>query len=154
MIKSIFFLIGTVTALHFGENCVVRCISTEQAITVLQKWSLEIQVSSPVFDATDKFMTTVTEENNSVQNINKISSWLAQKKNKKKKGVFVSLIDDNEKMMAFTEQKNNYIQVNGFLSCPFIETETHLIARSNIALELLDIASQNEENIAFVFDTN
>ena len=83
MIKSIFFLIGTVTALHFGENCVVRCISTEQAITVLQKWSLEIQVSSPVFDATDKFMTTVTEENNSVQNINKISSWLAQKKNKK-----------------------------------------------------------------------
>ena len=70
-----------------------------------------------------------------------------------KKIVYVSLIDDNEKMMAFTEQKQKYIQVNGFLSCPFIDTETHIVARSNIALELLDIASQNEENIVFVFNT-
>ena len=43
--------------------------------------------------------------------------------------------------------------MNGFLACPFIENDTHILARSNLALELLDLASTNDDNIIFVFDT-
>jgi hypothetical protein len=146
------FFIGAVSALNYENNCAVRPISTQEAITVLQKWSLEIQISSQFFDVTDDFVTTDTSENNNVQNINKISSWLSHKHKNTYKSVFVSLIDDNEKMMAFTEKKKTHVQVNGFLACPFIEYDTHLLARSNLALELLDLASTNDDNILFVFD--
>ena len=146
-------LIGAVSALNFGNNCAVHSISTQEAITVLQKWSLEIQISSQLFDVTDDFAVTDLSENNSVQNIKKVSSWLAHKHENTHKSVFVSLIDDTEMMMAFTEKKKTHVQVNGFLACPFIENDTHILARSNLALELLDLASTNDDNIIFVFDT-
>ena len=141
-------LITAVTALNFGNNCAVRCISSPQAIAVLQKWSLEIQISSQLHTSLD--ITTNLSENNSVKNINKIVSWLA---NTDTNGVYVSLIDETEKMMAFTEKKKTHVQVNGFLACPFIDNDAHLVARSNLALELLDVASTNDDNIIFVFDT-
>jgi len=142
-------------SLIFGDNCVVRSISTSEALLVMKKWTLEIQLHMPVDERTNDKVSgpfkSYDDHNENIHNMQRLASWLAYR-HRNSKHVFVSVIDGNEKMMTFIEQKNTHIQVNGFLACPFIDVDTHLIARSALSLELLDIASKKDRNILFVFD--
>lgn len=133
-------------SLHIGNNCIVRSISTNHALHLLQRWSLELQIHS---DTTPQFDSFITD--NESKNIEELANWIIFNHTDVRKGIFVSYIDEIETMIAFIENRRTHIQVNGFLSCPMIDNDTHLIARSSLALELLDMASSNDENIVFIF---
>ena len=149
-------------------NHVVRPISSQEAILILQKWSLEIQINDivdmPEDGETDVRVTEdslhgpfslsrfMESENEDISNMKKVSNWLSYEHHRIQKSVFVSIIDNDEKMMALIEKKSNLIQVNGFIACPFIDIDTHKIAKSILALELLEMASKNDDNILFIFN--
>ena len=78
-------------------------------------------------------------------------NWVRVESSKSKKGVFVALIDNDEKMLGFVETSDRGIQVNGFLSQPYIDVEVHNEARSLLALQFLDMASESGTNILFLF---
>ena len=165
-------LFPIIVSLNIGNNCIVNSISTSQATLILNRWLLEIKLHEDIdmpYDGeidvriTDDSLsgpfklrdTIESVENQDIKNIKDIINWLSYRHKNIKKEVFVSLIDNDEKMMTFvTEDKKKYIQVNGFISCPFIDNDNHKIARSSLALELLDMASSKEKDIFFVFKQN
>lgn len=153
-------------SLEFGNNLVVRSISSHEALIVMKKWCLDIQISDDSIITEDgdtdiritddsysgpfKLNIHDYEENKKIKQIKEVADWLSG--SRKKNGIFVSVIDESEKMLAFVEKKNKNVRVNGFLAHPFIDYLEHESSKSALALTLLEIASDNDENILFVFD--
>ena len=94
------------------------------------------------------------EEDKDIKNIDNIITWVQVEKYESKKGVFVAVIDDCESMLSFVENYDNRIVVCGFLSCPFIEPDVHNAARTALALNFLDMASDTDKDILFRFGDN
>ena len=153
-------------SLEFGNNLAVKSISSHEALIVMKKWCLDIQINDDSVITEDgdtdiritddsysgafKLKINDYEENKQIKQIKEVSDWLSG--SHKKNGIFVSVIDENEKMLAFVEKENKYVRVNGFLAHPFIDSLEHESSKSALALTLLDIASENDENILFVFN--
>tara|TARA_B100001989_G_scaffold253156_1_gene238482 strand:+ start:4750 stop:5262 length:513 start_codon:yes stop_codon:yes gene_type:complete len=168
--KSLLIFIVTICdyahSLDFGKNLVVRSIPKHEALIVMKKWCLDIKliedsdipedgdidlrVTDDSYSGPFRLIMHEHKENEKINDIRKISNWLSH--TRKKNGVYVSIINDDEKMFAFIEKKNKYVQVNGFLAHPFIDTSEHESSRSALALTLLDIASENNEDIFFIFE--
>jgi hypothetical protein len=153
-------------SLEFGKNLVVRSISNHEAQLVMKKWCLDIKlieesdipedgevdlrVTDDSYSGPFRLIMHENKENEKINNIRRISSWLSH--TKRKSGIYASIINDDEKMFAFIEKKNKYVQINGFLAHPFIDASEHESSRSALALTLLDIASENNEDILFIFN--
>lgn len=157
-------LVIHVATLSISMNGIVRSIPVKDALTIMQKWSLEykLQMNDNDQDFFDRMtddsisgpfkLNNNQEENKDIVNIRNIMQWIQVESSDAKKGIFVALIEDNESMLAFVQKYPNGIQVNGFLPCPFIDAETHNAARSALALTLLDMASNADTDIVFRFD--
>tara|TARA_A100001015_G_scaffold283133_1_gene348158 strand:- start:1305 stop:1799 length:495 start_codon:yes stop_codon:yes gene_type:complete len=151
--------------IHASTNSIVHSIPITSAVIIMHKWSLEYKLNSIDMNEDKHFFERMTddslsgpfkinieqEENKDIKNINNIISWVQVESYKSKKGVFVASIDGCESMLSFVENYDHHIVVCGFLSCPFIESDVHNAARSALALNLLDIASDVDKDILFKF---
>ena len=113
-------LFPIIVSLNIGNNCIVNSISTSQATLILNRWLLEIKLHEDIdmpYDGeidvriTDDSLsgpfklrdTIESVENQDIKNIKDIINWLSYRHNNIKKEVFVSLIDNDEKMMTFVK---------------------------------------------------
>lgn len=159
----------TVLLLAFAlkiENNRVHSIPQKSAVSLMERWCLEIQLQSDdVIDIDGNTDIRMTEDsiygpfkliqepqkNEEIARIRDVIQWL-KKDHPSNKGVFVAIVENEECMLGFIEVFNSNIQVNGFMSRPFIEADAHNTARSMLALEFLDMASSVDMNILFLFE--
>jgi hypothetical protein len=91
-------------------------------------------------------------EDTRIKNMKQIIRWL-ENKQQKNKGVLVAIVQEEECMFGFIQYLEAGIQVNGFMSHPFIDVDVHKTARTMLALEFLDMASSIDKNILFLFES-
>lgn len=154
---------------------IVRSISINNSISVMKKWALELKmrelgdmlsnevinadyrknddsVSGP-FAFSEPFKKT--QETEKIALLHDVIGWIETKSIVTEKCVFVADLETGEEaMMALVEKinKNGNMQVNGFLASPFSNTKEHDYAYNFICSELLNVASQANKNILFVFN--
>lgn len=162
-----FNILVIVLSLNIEHNR-VRSIPTKAAISTMKRWCLEIQLQNDeIVDMDGDFDMRMTDdsisgpfrlwnepqEDKNINDIKRVIEWLENKRSKNK-GVFVAIVEEEECMLGFIQNIKSGIQVNGFMSRPFIEAKEHNIARSMLALEFLDMASSIDKNILFIFEKN
>ena len=145
---------------------IVRSIPSTTAVLLMQKWSLEYIVSADenhldlhIFERmTDdsisgpfKLDTNEHEHHAEIKNIQSIARWVEAVNPDARKGIYLASIEGDDSMLAFVEVHRQGIHVNGFLPRPFLDAEMHNAARSILALQLLDMASEADTNIVFRF---
>lgn len=154
-------------ALHLGGNKFVRSIPVNDAVVMMQKWCLELKLQNDEVTSMDGDidirmtddslsgpfkLVREPEDNSDIANIRDIMTWVQHQAFRSKKGVFVAIINGDPQMLSFVQVFKNKIHVHGFLSCPSTDPYTHNEARSMLVLELLDMASNSETNILFLFE--
>lgn len=156
-----------ILSLHIDRNKYVRSVSNTYATNLMQRWCLEIKMNDDDITSTDgdtdldyrvtddslngPFKLVHIQENSDILIIHRIIKWIETNTFNSKKGVFVAIIDNQEKMLGFVENHSSIIQVNGFLAYPFIDNQEHIAAQSMLVLELIDMAHHNKKNIKFLF---
>ena len=165
--------------LSFMYSCscinIVRSVSIYNSISIMKKWALELkmrelgdmlpnEIADVDYRKTDDSVPGPfafpepfknTQETEKIALLHDVISWIGTESIVTEKCVFVADLETGEEaMIALVEKINNNgnMQVSGFLASPFLNAQEHNYAYNMICSELLDVASQANKNILFVFN--
>jgi hypothetical protein len=137
MIWTVVYLSLLIPKYFDGKQNNIRSIPINKAVGILNTWSLEINLQCDDI-----------QESNDYEYIHYTISWLRYGHNRYfvKKGVFYI----QDEIMAFVKSNKKNMIVNGFIICPTIEdSEYQNRLRTQVAVELLNIASETSTSLTF-----